>query len=385
MEFSEIKDIVKNQLDSEGIYRTATLIGTIVNRGYKLISGMSLYDVRRFDTTFAGTRNRVSIGEVQLVKNGGFEDGDPPNEWTAGSSASVARHSSDCHSGNYCVTVTENGENYPKIDQDDISLQSGGSYTVSVWVKTGGAGTAYYVFMYDNTKAQGISPYGLDNATSTWSEITFNFDMPAGSSDGTIALVHMAAQGAGTSLMFDDCKITRRDTPICPLYVSVTSAETSEACRIHPVEPSEFEFYGSSWEGTKADQSSYYTILSPFHPAWEEMVVVPAPLTHDSTPDHNMTIQSLCAVEPIDLSDDTDEPTLPRQFHDMLVKYALFECYLGEPGRVADALAQYKEFTARMDQLVAHLKARFPSGRDFEPFPSEFIGDLITRKRQESE
>ena len=384
MQFSEIRDIVKTQLEGEGIYRTTTLLNTIINRSYLLIAGMSLFDVRRLNTTFSGTRNRVSVGEKQLVKNGGFEDNDPPDNWTAGNSASLAQYSTDCYAGNNCLTMTENGTANPQAYQSSIMLQAGGKYTFRVWVATGGSGTAYYVFVYDDTTATHLG-YESGTATSTWAEVTFDITVPSGSSSVSITLQHTASKGAGTSLMFDACGLGRMDTVICPLYVTLTEAGTSQARRIHPVSPDELEFYSSDWEGTKADQSMYYSLLSPYHNSMEEMAVVPAPLTHDAAPDHNMTVQSLCAVEPVGLSSDTDEPSLPRQFHDMLVKYTMFECYLGEPGRAADAVAQYKEFVDRMDQFIAYLKARFPEGRDYEPFPPEFISDLITRKRQESE
>lgn len=385
MQFSEIRTIIKDQLDGEGIYRTDTFLNKVINRGYKFIAGMSLYDVRRLNTTFDGTRNRVSIGERQAVQDGGFELSDPSTYWTAGNDAVVTRVSG-AKFGSYCVSVLENGTNYPKISQT-LTLQTGGSYVLSVHAKAGaapGVGTNYYVFAYDNTTGKTLNSE-LTACTASWAEVTFNFTVPAGSSAVNLALENRALAAAGTSMMFDGAKVTRNDDIICPMFVSVTEASTSDARRIYPAAVEELEFYVSDWEGTKADQSIYYALVSPFHVDYEYMVIVPAPLTHDATPDHEMTVKSLCAVEPIDMSSDADEPTLPREFHDMLIKYTLFECYVGEPRRAGDALRYYKEFVGRVDQFVSHLKARFPGGRDFEPYPAEFISDLITRKRQESE
>lgn len=393
MQFSEIRDVVKNQLTENNIYRTNTLIDTMINRGYSLVAGMSLYDVRRIVTDVDGARNVVSLAGTQnMLSNGDFELGALTNwdaQGTAGAGDSVSIDSSYAVGGTYSMKVVCGGNDAYGRQQQEISVTPGLTYVLEGYIYV-----SAYTSGYVNLDVQAYNNAG-DNVLDTndlrltatnggWKRYTDEATIPANTTE-----VKVRCFGDNTpefTAYFDNIRLyPKHQNIVAPLYVSIEEAGASANTRLHPVLHEELEFYSSDWFGAKDDQSMYYALSNPYHNAYEFITIVPAPLTHDSTPAHEMNITTLCAVEPAALSSDTDEPSLPRQFHDMLVKYALFECYLGEPGRVADALAQYKEFTNRMDQLIAHLKARFPSGRDFEPFSPEFISDTITRRRQESE
>jgi len=393
MQFSKIRDIVKTQLEGEGVYRTSTLLGTIINRGYALIAGMSLYDVRRLDVNLAGTRNFASLGGAQtLLSNGGFETGDLTSwatQGTTGAGDTAEASTTYAIGGSYSLKLVCGGNVAFGRKQTSVPVTAGLTYVIEGYIYV----TAYTtgkvnldVQAYDDAGDNVLDTSGIElQATNGgWVRYTDEATIPANTTE-----VSIRCFGDDTpefTAYFDSIKFYQKQQGIiAPLYMSMEEASTSANLRIHPISHAESEFYSTDWIGTKADQGMYYAISSPFHNAYEYISVLPAPLTHDSTPDHEMNITSLCAVEPDSMSSDTDEPSLPRQFHDMLVKYALFECYLGEPGRAADAVAQYKEFVDRMDQFIAYLKARFPEGRDYEPFPPEFISDLITRKRQESE
>lgn len=158
---------------------------------------------------------------------------------------------------------------------------------------------------------------------------------------------------------------------IAPMYI----ANTSDGSRVNPVGIEQMEFYNTAWEGRVEGTAQYYTLLSPFHYAWSRLVMCPA---------QNLTTSAYILVgafEPVAMSADTDEPRLAEEFQGTLIKYVVFECLVSEPGRAKDALRVYKQYIEQLDELVRSIKSRFPGGRDFEPYSTEFTYDLITEQQ----
>jgi len=162
------------------------------------------------------------------------------------------------------------------------------------------------------------------------------------------------------------------DECIAPLYV----ANTSTGARVHCVAVDEMEFYSSAWEGKTAIDALYYTLLSPFSYAYASIVICPYPTAN------TMTFSFVGAFEPVELSSDSDQPRIPEEYQDLLVTYVKFESFIGEPGRTKEAIEEFKFFITRLNQYIASIKARFPSGRDFEPYSSEFSYSVITQQEQ---
>jgi len=164
------------------------------------------------------------------------------------------------------------------------------------------------------------------------------------------------------------------DKCIAPLYV----ANTSTGNRVHCCSVDEMEFYSSAWEGQTDTDALYYTLLSPFSYAYASIVICPYPTAN------TMTFSFVGAFEPEELDDDSDEPRLPEEYQDLLVTYTKFESFIGEPGKVKEAVDEFKTFMDRLNQYIASIKARYPSGRDFEPYSAEFGYTVITQQEQEA-
>ena len=162
---------------------------------------------------------------------------------------------------------------------------------------------------------------------------------------------------------------------LAPLYV----ANTHTGHRVNPARVQDFELYSDAWEGLVASSGDalYYTLLNPYHSAMSCIVLCPI---------QNIGITKLSIIGafiPLSLSADTDIPRLAEQFHDILFHYALFYCYTSEPEMGTRAFDEYKEFVSRTNELISSIKARFPSGRDFEPWPVEFSLETITAQEQQ--
>jgi hypothetical protein len=158
---------------------------------------------------------------------------------------------------------------------------------------------------------------------------------------------------------------------IVPLYM----ANTDTGTRVHPVSIDEMEFYSSTWEGRTATDSQYYTVLNPFSSAFNEIVVCPYQTTTE------MDYTYIGAYESTELSSDSDEPRLPEEYQDLVITYAKFESFIGEPGMVGQAEIEVKRFLKRMNEFIASIKSRFPSGRDYEPYSAEFNYSVITEQQ----
>uniref|UniRef100_A0A6M3J493 Uncharacterized protein n=1 Tax=viral metagenome TaxID=1070528 RepID=A0A6M3J493_9ZZZZ len=158
-----------------------------------------------------------------------------------------------------------------------------------------------------------------------------------------------------------------------PLYV----ANTHTGSRVNPVKLDSFEFYSTQWEGiVGTTDAMYYTIQSPYHSVMSSIIVCPIQ-------DIGVTqLTIIGAFIPSTLTTGT-EPRLTEAFQDILFHYGRFQGLISEPGRAKDALEEYKIFIKRLNELIISIKARFPSGRDYEPNPVEFTYDIVTAYQQE--
>lgn len=162
------------------------------------------------------------------------------------------------------------------------------------------------------------------------------------------------------------------DECIAPLYM----ADSVSGRRVHPVKIDQFEFYQSGWEGeVDSDGSQYYSLLSPFNFAHSAVVVCPI----DST--GSATFNFIGAFVPTTLTS-TSTARIPESHIGILSHYTRFAAFVGEPGRAEDMTKEYKAFSDGLELFVVSIKSRFPSGRDHEPFPPEFVYDAITEQQR---
>jgi len=162
---------------------------------------------------------------------------------------------------------------------------------------------------------------------------------------------------------------------IVPLYV----ANSHTGSRINPTTIDGMELYADAWEGqvdASGRNAQYYAIASPYHHAMNVLVTCPIQ-------DIGKTqISFIGAFVPVSLSAGTDVPRLSEEYQDGLFYYSRFYGLIGEPGMGDKALEAYKEFIKITNALIAAIKARFPSGRDYEPLPVEFQYETITVQEQ---
>ena len=161
------------------------------------------------------------------------------------------------------------------------------------------------------------------------------------------------------------------DICIAPLYL----ADGSNGRRVHPCQLDQFEYYKSGWEGdVSSSHASQYVVLSPFNYAHAAIVV--CPIADTGSVVYNMIGAFIPAT--LTVASDTQ---ISDAHVDILLRYTRFAAFITEPGRAEDAVGEYKLFTEGLAQAVMSLRSRFPSGRDYEPFPLEFIYDTAPEEQ----
>lgn len=146
--------------------------------------------------------------------------------------------------------------------------------------------------------------------------------------------------------------------------------------RLSPARVDQFNFYSTEWESLVDTGALYYALLDPHDNARTALVTVPI----NQNGHAYYTVYGACIPE--QLSADTDVPRFEAGFHDLLYHYARFYLLVGEPGFGDKATAEYGLFVNRLSELITSIKARFPSGRDYEPWPIEFAYSGITTQEQ---
>ena len=149
--------------------------------------------------------NRAELAEYNLLTNGLFEVGAPPDDWTAGSDAALSRNDVP-YAGSYCIQIVPGSLANPYAYQA-VTVREFEELSLSVYVKAG-TGTGYQVKVYDVTNGVYISAGTSSTATTSWVEVTVDFDVPSGCESIQIQLFHIATGGAGTTLFYDDAKLT---------------------------------------------------------------------------------------------------------------------------------------------------------------------------------
>lgn len=151
------------------------------------------------------------------------------------------------------------------------------------------------------------------------------------------------------------------------LAISYVSDGTT-GYRINPVPIEQFEFYDTQWEGRMGTATvaypMYYTTTGRWAPEYSAIVLCPMANYGDCR----------LYVVGIYIADDAisgDEVELNDLQLEAVVKYMKFMCFISEPARAEEALAEYRGFLSDLNGLVAQQKAKFPSGRDVEPVPVE--------------
>ena len=160
----------------------------------------------------------------------------------------------------------------------------------------------------------------------------------------------------------------------CFAPIAVIDAVTGH--RLGPSKVDQFDFYNASWEGIVDSSSQYYTILNQYETS--RTILLTCPIQNYM----QTYLKIYGAYIPEPLSADTDTPRIESGFHDLLVNYGRFHGLIGEPGLAVKAAQAYSLFTSRLGEFVATVKARFPSGRDYEPWPIEFNYSGITVQEQ---
>lgn len=138
-------------------------------------------------------------GQSNLVVNGGY-DSDTAN-WSAGNSASLASVAGG-QAGN-CLQITENGAENPYAYSDNITVVAETQYRLGVYRKNGTEAT-YIIKAYDVTNSAYISEdLASGESDGSWTQDEAIIETPASCVSLRLELWQIAANGAGTTMLFD--------------------------------------------------------------------------------------------------------------------------------------------------------------------------------------
>ena len=141
----------------------------------------------------------------ELALNRSFEEGDPPDDWTAMDSADLDRHA-DPNTGTYCLEINENGEVNPYAYQL-INVVANKAYSFSVYIKEGTA-TSFY-FNVTSYPSNTVLDAKAGIATAEFTQHSFIVTIPSGDRYVLINLLHQGVMGSGTNVLFDDVSFKR--------------------------------------------------------------------------------------------------------------------------------------------------------------------------------
>ena len=122
------------------------------------------------------------VAAVNLIKNGGFENG--TNNWKWGIGNGYLTPSDDAHSGSASIKHTAGGTVGTKnglSTTQKVDVEAGKTYKLSAWVKVL-SGTGGFIFVHDGTNV-----YINEFTTATqWTEVTGTVTVPAGLTQLTV-------------------------------------------------------------------------------------------------------------------------------------------------------------------------------------------------------
>jgi hypothetical protein len=181
---------------------------------YSVAFDMECGDVGELTIEEGSSNNRETIrASDNLVSNGSFEIGDPPNGWFI-AAGDLDRHA-DPNTGTYCLEINENGGANPTASQT-ISVIGGYIHHFSFYVKRG-TESSWAATLYDNTNGAylttGINA-GLDEsgeATSMWIKHSQSVIIPSNCVEIQVLVAQICANGSGTTILFDDVELYRME------------------------------------------------------------------------------------------------------------------------------------------------------------------------------
>ena len=176
----------------------------------------NLYDFNRRNLLRSHLWNfaimRGELAEYNLLLNGNMEDGSLTtlSDWTAASDATLHRHSTAPYAGTYCMEINGGSLANPYAYQHKATIREFEQLSFDVHVKAGTEAT-YKIQIYDVTNGVYINDdYDTENeATTSWAAIdTIDFDVPKDCEAIRVILMQIAAGAAGTTIFFDNAKLT---------------------------------------------------------------------------------------------------------------------------------------------------------------------------------
>lgn len=157
------------------------------------------------------------LGEVlssNLVTNGNFESGSPPDNWTAMQSATLSSYAINPHSGSACLRILENGELYPAADSTIIAVTGNTTYHLEGWYKQGTTlETHCSIRVWDVTNSSFLLNENLI-ATSDWQVYRDSFTTPSNCTQFLVSPVIQCYSGTGSDMLFDNITLWQEDYDI---------------------------------------------------------------------------------------------------------------------------------------------------------------------------
>lgn len=206
--------------------------------------------------TCASAAQLVPLEAVELVTNGGFEQGvEAAAGWSVGTAPEGVKltWSTDRpHGGTHCAGVASGyAEDRPWFPwtQQLNGLEPGGKYQLSAWVRSQGATRGGIVTVHFSDGhgrnidlSQGI-PVGGDLAD--WTRLTREITVPAAAASGRLLL---SMHGPGT-IWFDDVSLQR---PLTPTHQGIGTARVYPLTRAEG--PVKLDGNNRDWEGVPRSQ-----------------------------------------------------------------------------------------------------------------------------------
>jgi len=211
---SNTDDIIS--LCNQALYLLGANVITALDQGTKEANLCNaLYDFNRRNLLRSHLWNfaimRGELAEYNLLLNGNMEAGSSTvlESWTAGSDATLHRHSTLPYAGTYCLEINGGSLANPYAYQD-ITVREFDEMSLNFYVKAGTEAT-YKIHIYDVTNGAYInSDYDTEiEATTSWAAGTeIDFDVPKDCTSIRIILMQIAAGAAGTTIFFDNVTVT---------------------------------------------------------------------------------------------------------------------------------------------------------------------------------
>jgi len=202
------------------------------------------------DSSGNGNNGTINGAWWAPVQNGSFENGDPPDDWTANNA--TLSQDADSHQGNFSIKVVPNGT-WSRAEQSlpNYECYKGAVLTLTVWVKNCEPDNIQRISIKD-----GVGTTNIDlPQTCTWTQYRISRTINNAATYVKIYLYANASTNSDTDndgyVLFDDLKVT-----VLKLYVDDTLEDTYEGTLA-------VEDNGNSWvfmNGNSVPYMEYLTI-----------------------------------------------------------------------------------------------------------------------------